>query len=107
MQWPDEAAQQSGQQLEKVIGYSDGGSFTSRIGPQAVDSSSAGGGRFADLVQSRVIAAKESEGRQQEEALRLADAEGTGIMSKHQIYLDSFLMLASASANSAATLTFF
>ena len=83
MQWPDEAAQQSGQQLEKVIGYSDGGSFASRIGPQAVDSSSAGGGRFADLVQSRVIAARESEGQQQKEPLRIADAEGMGIMSGH------------------------
>ena len=80
VQWPDEAAQQSGQQLEKVIGYSDGGSFASRIGPQAVDSSSAGGGRFADLVQSRVIAARETEGQQQEERLGGPDAEGKGIV---------------------------
>ncbi|CAK0733982.1 hypothetical protein CVIRNUC_000365 [Coccomyxa viridis] len=76
VQWPDEAAQQSGQQLEKVIGYTDGGSFASRIGPQAVNSSRAGGGRFADLVQSRVIAAKESVGQQQDEHLRAADVEG-------------------------------
>ena len=79
MQWLDEAAQHPGQQLEKVIGYSDGGSFASRIGPQAVDSSSAGGGRFADLVQSRVIAAKESAGQQQDERLQAADAAGIGI----------------------------
>lgn len=79
VQWPDEAAQQSGQQLEKVIGYTDGGSFASRIGPQAVNSSRAGGGRFADLVQSRVIAAKESVGQQQDEHLRAADVEGIGI----------------------------
>ena len=85
MQWPDETAQQSGQPLEKVIGYSDGGSFASRIGPQAIDSSSAGGGRFADLVQSRVIAARESEGQQQQEHLRSADAEGIDIMSGHHL----------------------
>ena len=93
MQWPDEAAQQSGQQLEKVIGYSDGGSFALRIGPQAVNSSSAGGGRFADLVQSRVIAAKESDGQQHEE--QVADAEGIGIVRGHHLqehYLCSFLM---------------
>ena len=93
MQWPDEAAQQSGQQLEKVIGYSDGGSFASRIGPQAVDSSSASGGRFADLVQSRVVAAKENEGQQQKE--QVAEAEGIGIVGIHHLqehYVCFFLM---------------
>ena len=91
MQWPDEAAQQSGQQLEKVIGYSDGGSFASRIGPQAVNSSSAGGGRFADLVQSRVIAAKDSDGQQQDDRLRAADAEGKGIVRTSLQALPLFL----------------
>ena len=85
MQWPDEAAQQSGQHLEKVIGYSDGGSFASRIGPQAVVSSSASGGRFANLVQSKVIAAKASEGQQQEEQLQSADAEGEDNTNRHHL----------------------
>ena len=76
MQWPDEAtaaAEQSGQQLEKVIGYSDGGDFASRVGPQPVES---GDGRFADLVQSKVVSAKDKE-RQQQEQAQEAGAKGT------------------------------
>lgn len=78
MQWPDEestAAEQSGQQLEQVIGYSDGGDFASRVGPQPVDASSSGSGRFADLVQSRVITAKDKE-RQREEQNQEDEPEG-------------------------------
>ena len=67
MQWPDEAtaaAEQSGQQLEKVIGYSDGGEFASRVGPQPLESSG-GSGRFADLVQSRIVSTKDKERQHQ------------------------------------------
>lgn len=69
MQWPDEAtaaADQSTQQLEKVIGYSDGGDFASRVGPQPLESSG-GSGRFANLVQSRMVAKKDKETQRQEQ----------------------------------------
>ena len=83
MQWPDEAtnaAEQSSQQLEKVIGYSDGGEFASRVGPQPIESSS-GSGRFADLVQSRIVSKKDKEGKQQQEQGQ--EAEATGMMLLH------------------------
>ncbi|CAL5225646.1 g8503 [Coccomyxa viridis] len=78
VQWPDEAtnaAEQSSQQLEKVIGYSDGGEFASRVGPQPIESSS-GSGRFADLVQSRIVSKKDKEGKQQQEQGQEAEATG-------------------------------
>ena len=79
MQWPDEAtaaADQSSQQLEKVIGYSDGGSFASRVGPQPLESSG-GSGRFADLVQSRIVSKKDKE-RQRQEQGQEDGAAGSG-----------------------------
>ena len=77
MQWPDEASnatEESSQQLEKVIGYSDGGEFASRVGPQPIGSSD-GSGRFADLVQSRIVSKKDKEKQQQEHG---QEQEGAG-----------------------------
>ena len=62
MKWPDKGDAEH--PLESVIGYSDGGDFASRVGPQPAHNSSSG--RFADLVQSRVVATKNKEGQQQE-----------------------------------------
>ena len=62
VKWPDKGDAEH--PLESIIGYSDGGDFASRVGPQPADDGSSG--RFADLVQSRVVAAKDKEGQQQE-----------------------------------------
>ena len=83
MQWPDEAAdaaEQSGQRLEKVIGYSDGGEFASRVGPQPLDSSG-GSGRFADLVQSRIVSTKDKGQQQREQG---QDSKAAGMMPAHE-----------------------
>lgn len=63
MKWPDKGDTE--RPLESIIGYSDGGDFALRLGPQPADDSSSG--RFADLVQSRVVATKDKEGQQQEQ----------------------------------------
>ena len=82
VQWPDEAThatEESSQQLEKVIGYSDGGEFASRVGPQPIESSD-GSGRFADLVQSRIVSKKDKERQQLEQG---QDGEAAGMICLH------------------------